>query len=1050
MSVVSRWLVIAGLLILLSCGGGGTSGGGGINPPPATFSLSLSSSALSIAAAGSGSVTVKVTGSSGFTSIVSITATNLPTGVTVSPSNANLAAGQSQQFIFTAASYAGISDSTVSVTGSTGTGSQQAALDLQVTAYAGNIALPRTRYVRTDAVQPDMVLFDSATDRFFMSDPGSNQIFVLSASTRQLIGSIPVPGAFGMDETPDQSVLYAGTQIGDLYAINPVTMVVTHRYVASQIGPNGYHAYAVQAMANGELALLGGQGGIPGVDGYSGFAFWNPVNNSIQTYGSGHSVRSCADGGYIFTFAATGDRSLLVLENQNLSGTTASEICTISPVTGQTNSVSTAGSPVTPTPDGKSILVLQYGIQATMIVLNAQTLTQTASFPVGDFSAGTYVVVSPDSSTVYLAPELGGIVYAFDLSSGAQVGWLPDIYTNPIGTWITAIDNAGLLAGVNVEGIGFLDAAAMQNGPVGTSFLNGYLTPNTGPISGATAVNMGFETSQNLAAVYFGQTLAPSISPNPPLLYATTPPGSPGPVDVVSLMTDGGMQILPEAFSYGPTILEITPNASTAEGGGTGVIFGFAFGPNTGPFNQIPQGLQVSVGGQAVQITGYNPEGYSYGTAPTPLVSLSYTIPPGGTGTASDVTVTTPAGSATASAGLQYLPATQPISLGSAVSLAQGIYDSIRDVYYFTDASEIRVYSRSQNQWLTSIQVPAAPTGTTHRLWGIALSPNGSNLAVADAAAGMIYLIDPDSPGSVRSFVFNQAYFSGSPIPPGNGLITNPAGVAVSDSGMIYLGAFTVGGDGYDFFFKLDTTSGQITDYQLYDCAMAPLYKVAISSDNSHVFLDDGGMVFSLATATDTLTRASADAGGCYGDYDVTVSSGQTTLEATSYLYDINANAESYLVLNDRESSNITYVYGTQLSADGTLLFQPSTNGIDVYDGRLGTLRSRIELPFDLSQNYDALVADGKDNVLIAITGNRGSGISVVDLSSLVEPAPLPYEASVFPGTNLRSSMNGPASGPRRRGATLEPHVMPRFKVPHVTNRILFPKPALQRKQTAP
>ena len=43
-----------------------------------------------------------------------------------------------------------------------------------------------------------------------------------------------------------------------------------------------------------------------------------------------------------------------------------------------------------------------------------------------------------------------------------------------------------------------------------------------------------------------------------------------------------------------------------------------------------------------------------------------------------------------------------------------------------------------------------------------------------------------------------------------------------------------------------------------------------------------------------------------------------------------------------------------------------------------------------LSPNYDALVADGKDDVLIAITGN-GDGIAMVDLTSIMDPPPLPY-----------------------------------------------------------
>jgi|SRR5215469_3893278 len=45
----------------------------------------------------------------------------------------------------------------------------------------------------------------------------------------------------------------------------------------------------------------------------------------------------------------------------------------------------------------------------------------------------------------------------------------------------------------------------------------------------------------------------------------------------------------------------------------------------------------------------------------------------------------------------------------------------------------------------------------------------------------------------------------------------------------------------------------------------------------------------------------------------------------------------------------------------------------------------RIALPFVLNANYDALVADGKDNVLLAITGQTGDGIAVIDLTSLPE-----------------------------------------------------------------
>jgi hypothetical protein len=65
-----------------------------------------------------------------------------------------------------------------------------------------------------------------------------------------------------------------------------------------------------------------------------------------------------------------------------------------------------------------------------------------------------------------------------------------------------------------------------------------------------------------------------------------------------------------------------------------------------------------------------------------------------------------------------------------------------------------------------------------------------------------------------------------------------------------------------------------------------------------------------------------------------------------------------------------------------------------VFDGKQGMLRTRIALPIQLSANYDALVADGKDNVLLGIAGLKGDGgVAVIDLSSLPLPAPVPFES---------------------------------------------------------
>jgi hypothetical protein len=1035
----------AALCMVAGCGGGGSTGSTTTTPPPSPdFSLAVSNSRVTVASGSSATASVAVTGSNGFTSPVTIGVTGLPSGVSVSPTSLQVTPGQSGQLTFTSAAYVSATTASLTLTGSSGPLNHKATISLAVTAYAGNIPLPRTRYTRTDATteyflypNSNWIVFNSSTNRFFVTDPGSNRVFALDAAQRTIVGSIVVPGAYGIDETPDHTTLYVGTQVGDIYAIDPVSMTVKKRYMASQIGPNGFMAYSVRVLADGSLALLGGQGGIVGVDGYGQFAVWNPASNSITIFGENVAIPCGQQAGGIFEFSVTGDRSLVLLVIGN-----GNRVCTIDPHTGAANSFVSengfGGYPVVATPDGQSILALQWGTIGTgnpppqVVVLDAKTLAQKSTITLTAESTSTSAMVtSADSKTVYVSEDAWtGIVYAYDIASGQLLGWFSNLFLSPIvggsasGPIYTpayqAVDNTGLLAGPMEEGVGFLDTSALQTGPVGPDVLNGYLSPATGSSAGGTTVTLS--PYSNLDTIYFGANKAGSTELSAGDLFTTvTPAGPPGPVDVSLLYTNGALQILPDAFSYGPTILEATSNSSTADGGGTGIIYGYGFGPVTNPA-QIPSDLQVFVGGKTAQITAFNPSAYGIESPPYPLQSVAYTVPSGTAGAAQDITLSTLSGTTTLSGGMQYLPPLQQFALSGA-ALAQGIYDPKRDIYYFTDASAIRVFSRSQGQWLASIQVPAAPNGATHRLWGIALSPDGSKLAVSDQSAGSIYVIDPDTHSTVQSFLLSNSL--------------QPSAIAISDTGMIYYATYDPNTTGSPGIFRLDSSNGSIKSYGIYTFPGAQQLRAVLSSDNSTAYFNNDGSVFSIDTQTNTIQYASADPGCCYGDYNLSLSSNQATLEATSYLYDGNLNAQSYLALNDREALDVSYVDGAKLSADGTLLFQPTTNGIDVYDGRLGTYDARIALPVALSQNYDALVSDGKDNILIAITGQNGTGIAIVDLSSLNEPLPLPYfknrpEMMHTPKLNETHSLEA-ASSDHTSGEALS-HAVPRKVIKYAIN----------------
>jgi hypothetical protein len=595
--------------------------------------------------------------------------------------------------------------------------------------------------------------------------------------------------------------------------------------------------------------------------------------------------------------------------------------------------------------------------------------------------------VGPDSKTLFTTSA--SIVYAYAITTGQQVGWLPNIVVEPTGGGfdvgptsgpnIQAIDGTGLLVGPLEEGVGFLDSTMLRTGPTGSMFTNNYLNPATGPINGGTLTNWTFPSPLGtISEVDFGSQMASSLSVSSGTTSVTTPPGASGPADVYALASDGGIQLLPDAFSYAPTVLELSPNMATVDGG-TGFVYGYGLGPLNS--STVPADLAVTVGGQSATVAAFNWSAYNLVSPPFPLQSAQYTIPPGTVGPA-DITVTTSSGSVTVPNGVTYLPAIKQFPLPGA-ALAQGVYDPLRDVYYFTDKTSVRVFSKTTGSWVSSIPVPAA--GSNERLWGISLSPNGQILAIADALGEAIDVLNPDAPSVVKTFPVPQTI-----------LTRQPAGVAVTDAGIVYFISVVTNGTGVYHVSKLDTATSQFTDYSIQNGNVGDYYLRAVySPQHSLVYVIDSGSIWAIDTSTNSVSSPTVFAPSGFGNDELSLSADQTRLSGSDFLYDSNLNAESYLALNLREAMNISYVYGQKLSADGRLLFQPAVGGLDVFEGRVGSLLARIALPVNLSPNYDALVADGKDNILVAITGTNGDGVAVLDLSSIPAPPPLPYVATL-------------------------------------------------------
>jgi hypothetical protein len=124
-------------------------------------------------------------------------------------------------------------------------------------------------------------------------------------------------------------------------------------------------------------------------------------------------------------------------------------------------------------------------------------------------------------------------------------------------------------------------------------------------------------------------------------------------VNLTAYFSNGWLALAPSAFSYGPSISQVLPNAGAKSGGNTIYIYGYGFGSDTGK-------VTVTIGGQAATVNKLDAlpvssAGISLDSAyPFPLERIAVSAPAGSPGPA-DVTVTAPSGSTTLPRSFQFL-----------------------------------------------------------------------------------------------------------------------------------------------------------------------------------------------------------------------------------------------------------------------------------------------------------------------------------------------------------------------------------------------------------
>ncbi len=896
-------------------------------------------------------VQVSATGTGGFTGTISVSGSGLPAGVSESPVTFSLTPGQNQSVSLSASGSVAAQSVTLTWTGTAGSLTHNATAKLNVETAPTVSSPTRTTLVRNDSTPIEntngypfalqTARYDPVTRNFFVSNTLLNRVEVYSAQTEQLVTTIPVPAPTAMDFTVAYDLLYIGTLTDYLFVIDPVKLQVVQRVASEIMLPStSFSPIAPIVLSDGRVLMTTNLS----IDGSPLEVMWNPAN------GTGENVTSMFNEN-IAIMARSGDHTKVLLlpataANAFLFDASTNSVVTASATFGNTIAVGNQ--------DGSRWYVEGYG--PTLAVLNGQ-LQQIAQSATACCSSD--IVLSQDERTVYTSANSSNADYntaAFDATTLQYKGWISSV---PVEGFIGAaelkdMDETGLILGIEDHGVAFLDASlALNTGSSTTGFNFGYITPDNSTLNTATTVKMtvlaGANSDLSTPTVYFGPNAASNVSLSNLVINATASASPfPGPVNVFTSQSNGNLAIVPDGFSYGPTLVYEPTNASVADGGGPADFFTFGAGTSA-------PSIQFGFGAGSAAVNSISPGYASIPYAFLNLQDLEVTVPQGTPGPVG-LSLVAPSGSSNLPNGFRYYPALQTFPLSNP-GLQQGSYDPTRNRLYFTNVDHVEVFNTLQQNWSTPIILPNGKTGRS--LQSISLSPDGSTLAIGDTANKSILVLDPDQPTNVTEY------------PSGTAL--GPTSVSTVN-GAVYFWACGPSGSGLE---KLDLNTTTTTALNL--ACSEPHDRLSGTSDGSEVFAYTAGSLYSINVASDKVTLllfavAVADTG------DMAITGDGTHSVTAGKILDNNFYFASAITYLDAATIDVSATYGIKWYPTGSLILQPLTHQIDVIDGNTGLLRDRVSLPVTVANVFDASVVDTADNSLFVITSQ---GIAELSLSSL-------------------------------------------------------------------
>jgi hypothetical protein len=969
---------------------------------------------------------ISVSGQNGFAGDVQVTLGGLPGGVVSNPASPfSIAANSGTPVVIGAAASAMIGNFSVTVDGTSNALTHSASLTLVV--QKGILSgLPRTAYLRTDSIgalddppgepRHRRLVYDAANKHLFVANRAGNRVEVFSTADQTRVAQINIPGASSADLSADGSTVWVGTVLEEIVAIDTASLEVKGRYaiIGIPLTSNVIFDRPIEALAlsNGKEAVRLRQP--ESTEGL--LTLWDPVANVLTNLSAAPAATPLFQNG-VGAMVRTGDRTKILVAANDASGGVgvfdANGVIVAGPQTLGAGTISLVAANL----DGSRFAVVFTLNGVTQILLLNGGLLQTGA----QVTTGVHgMTFSRDGKFLY-ASENAGMLPVITVLDGVDlhvIGQVPDVAIQGRRSEIEEGDETQLLFGVANRGASFIDASkpgaplpAMA--PVFAAAPSAQ--PSDGTFVGGTATALTGQNFEATAQVRFGTQNATtaSVTSNTQIQTSSPPSVVNGAVNLTAYFPSGWLAIAPDAFSYGPQILEILPNAGARSGGDTVQIYGYGFGNDASK-------IAVNIGGAsgAVQkvenvasLAGSLGLDASY---PFSLERIALQAPAGTPGKA-DVTVTSPAGKTTLAKSFQYV---QGATIYSKAGLYKFIlYDKQRQLIYLSATDHVDVFDLQQLAFrANSILPPPIGPPPSAALRGMALTPDFSQLIVADFGAQNVYLIDPNGQ------VANGTKVSIGGVP--GFLNSGPARVAATSAQTVFVGLSGEGGGSgtcnpclgqLNLAANPPTIQLPAPQPQVMTVTGAPFLQASDSGDRVFLGFNNnlGGPVgewdvtspnqFTIFPAQEQSTDLAAAADGTMF---AVRANGKTELrDASLALAGIPATAEL------EQIPGRVAVPGITMHPSAALVYQPFLTGpapiqggVDIVDAHRGQLRLRIFLPEPLamlSSDIDGLhggflAVDENGQRIFALTT---SGLTIVQLADV----PLGI-GSLTPGS-------GPAAG---------------------------------------